>query len=42
MFNQRDTPIVNYKYFRELSHRLFSSSDCLIIVGLNFVILSIK
>lgn len=40
MLNQIDTPIVNYKYFKELSLRLFSRSDC--TVGLNFVILSIK
>lgn len=37
-----DIPIVNCKYFKELSQRLFSGSDCLVNVGVNFVILSIE
>lgn len=40
--DQIDIPIVNCKYFKESSQRLFSGSDCLVNVGVNFVILSIE
>lgn len=40
--NQIVIPVVNCKYFKELSHRLFSGSDCLVIVGVDFVKLSIE
>lgn len=42
MLNQIDIPVVNCKYFKELSQRLFNGSDCLAIVGVNFVMLSIE
>lgn len=42
MLNQIAIPIVKCKYFKELSLRLFSGCNCLIIVGVNFVILSIE
>lgn len=41
MLNQIDIPVVNCKYFKELSQILFSGSNCL-LVGVNFVILSIE
>lgn len=40
--NQIDIHDVNCKYFKELSQRLSSGSDCLVIVGVNFVMLSIE
>ena len=40
--NQIDIPVANCKYFKALSQRLFSGSDCLVIVGVNFVMLCIE
>lgn len=42
ILNQINIPVVNCKYFKELSQRLFSGSNCLVIVGVNFVLLSIE
>lgn len=42
ILNQINIPVVNCKYFKELSQRLFSGSNCLVIMGVNFVLLSIE
>lgn len=42
MLNQIDIPVVNCKYFKEQSQRLSSGSDYLVLVIVNFVMLSIE
>lgn len=42
MLNQIDIPVVNCKYFKEQSQRLSSGSDYLVLVVVNFVMLSIE